>query len=209
MNPVLCVIIGIVALALIFDFFNGFHDAANSVATVVTTRVLSNDAQKTMGIIVALLVAGGKKRVGCRRRATVRSQTRDRALDHPGLSRRYGARYDVRRLADCEDDGFAHHTPLATNRRFFGGVRSRYDHWIGYFRAYADFNYPCHWWKRSRSRRHSRNACRALAMGSPYCLGMGPHFPGRGDYRRHLLSGGALDYRTLYPPAGRPGVECE
>jgi inorganic phosphate transporter, PiT family len=31
----------LVALALTFDIFNGFHDAANSVATVVTTRVLT------------------------------------------------------------------------------------------------------------------------------------------------------------------------
>jgi len=31
----------LVALALTFDFLNGFHDAANSVATVVSTRVLS------------------------------------------------------------------------------------------------------------------------------------------------------------------------
>jgi PiT family inorganic phosphate transporter len=31
----------IVAVALGFDFFNGFHDAANSIATVVSTRVLS------------------------------------------------------------------------------------------------------------------------------------------------------------------------
>jgi len=30
-----------VALALAFDFMNGFHDAANSIATVVSTRVLS------------------------------------------------------------------------------------------------------------------------------------------------------------------------
>jgi PiT family inorganic phosphate transporter len=31
----------IVLVALAFDFFNGFHDAANSIATVVSTRVLS------------------------------------------------------------------------------------------------------------------------------------------------------------------------
>jgi PiT family inorganic phosphate transporter len=31
----------IVGLALLFDFINGFHDAANSIATVVSTRVLS------------------------------------------------------------------------------------------------------------------------------------------------------------------------
>jgi len=30
-----------VVVALIFDFLNGFHDAANSIATVVSTRVLS------------------------------------------------------------------------------------------------------------------------------------------------------------------------
>ncbi|HTZ40529.1 MAG TPA: inorganic phosphate transporter [Syntrophales bacterium] len=31
----------IVIIALVFDFINGFHDAANSIATVVSTRVLS------------------------------------------------------------------------------------------------------------------------------------------------------------------------
>ena len=30
-----------VVIALTFDFLNGFHDAANSIATVVSTRVLS------------------------------------------------------------------------------------------------------------------------------------------------------------------------
>jgi PiT family inorganic phosphate transporter len=34
-------VISIVAVALIFDFLNGFHDAANSIATIVSTRVLS------------------------------------------------------------------------------------------------------------------------------------------------------------------------
>jgi PiT family inorganic phosphate transporter len=31
----------VIALALIFDFINGFHDAANSIATVVSTKVLT------------------------------------------------------------------------------------------------------------------------------------------------------------------------
>src|SRR5476651_1578682 len=31
----------IIGVALIFDYINGFHDAANSIATVVSTRVLS------------------------------------------------------------------------------------------------------------------------------------------------------------------------
>src|SRR5437763_8333532 len=34
----------LVALALVFDFLNGLHDAANSIATVVSTRVLSPQA---------------------------------------------------------------------------------------------------------------------------------------------------------------------
>jgi len=38
--PGLILVVTIVAVALIFDFFNGFHDAANSIATVVSTRVL-------------------------------------------------------------------------------------------------------------------------------------------------------------------------
>src|SRR5947209_7971864 len=34
-------VVGIIAVALIFDYINGFHDAANSIATVVSTRVLT------------------------------------------------------------------------------------------------------------------------------------------------------------------------
>lgn len=37
--PILLIII--IALALIFDYINGFHDAANSIATIVSTKVLS------------------------------------------------------------------------------------------------------------------------------------------------------------------------
>lgn len=41
MSGTLFLVILIVAVALVFDFINGFHDAANSVATVVATRVLT------------------------------------------------------------------------------------------------------------------------------------------------------------------------
>ena len=34
-------LITIIALALIFDYINGFHDAANSIATIVSTKVLT------------------------------------------------------------------------------------------------------------------------------------------------------------------------
>ncbi|HAH31666.1 MAG TPA: anion permease [Elusimicrobia bacterium] len=41
MDSTLLAVIGLVTLALAFDFLNGFHDAANSIATIVSTRVLS------------------------------------------------------------------------------------------------------------------------------------------------------------------------
>src|SRR5213595_2661071 len=34
-------VVGLIFVALLFDYINGFHDAANSIATVVSTRVLS------------------------------------------------------------------------------------------------------------------------------------------------------------------------
>src|SRR5947207_14492865 len=36
----LAIVVALIALALVFDFLNGLHDAANSIATVVSTRVL-------------------------------------------------------------------------------------------------------------------------------------------------------------------------
>ena len=37
----LAIVVFLIIVALAFDFINGFHDAANSIATVVSTRVLS------------------------------------------------------------------------------------------------------------------------------------------------------------------------
>lgn len=65
------VVVAIVGLALAFDFINGFHDAANSIATVVSTRVLTPRsavllaaffnfiAYKVAGLHVAKIVAKG------------------------------------------------------------------------------------------------------------------------------------------------------
>jgi PiT family inorganic phosphate transporter len=41
MDTNLLAVIGLILVALTFDYINGFHDAANSIATVVSTRVLS------------------------------------------------------------------------------------------------------------------------------------------------------------------------
>ena len=61
----------IVVVAFIFDFINGFHDSANSIATIVGTRVLSPLAAVvwaaffnfaalfTGGVAVAKAVGGG------------------------------------------------------------------------------------------------------------------------------------------------------
>jgi inorganic phosphate transporter, PiT family len=40
MDSTLLAVIGLIALALLFDYTNGFHDSANAIATVVATRVL-------------------------------------------------------------------------------------------------------------------------------------------------------------------------
>src|SRR5258706_7577707 len=64
-------VIIIIVLALAFDFLNGFHDAANSIATVVSTRVLTPGfaviwaaafnfiAVYTMGLAVAATIGKG------------------------------------------------------------------------------------------------------------------------------------------------------
>lgn len=40
MDTALPYLIGLIGVALAFDFLNGLHDAANSIATIVLTRVL-------------------------------------------------------------------------------------------------------------------------------------------------------------------------
>jgi PiT family inorganic phosphate transporter len=44
MNTAVVFILAILLVAVLFDFLNGFHDSANSIATVVSTRVLSPPA---------------------------------------------------------------------------------------------------------------------------------------------------------------------
>ena len=54
-------VVVVIAIALAFDFVNGFHDAANSIATVVSTRVLSPRAAVVWAAVfnfVAFLVFG-------------------------------------------------------------------------------------------------------------------------------------------------------
>jgi PiT family inorganic phosphate transporter len=41
MDATLLAVVALITVALIFDFINGFHDAANSIATIVATRVLT------------------------------------------------------------------------------------------------------------------------------------------------------------------------
>ena len=50
------IVVAVVVLGLIFEFVNGFHDAANAIATVVATRVLTP--------LQALLMAGSLNLVG-------------------------------------------------------------------------------------------------------------------------------------------------
>ncbi len=56
MSNILLLVTVIVTCALIFDFLNGFHDAANTIATIVVTRTLSP--------LMAVLLAGAANFIG-------------------------------------------------------------------------------------------------------------------------------------------------
>ena len=61
MSLTLAFIIFIIIVALVFDYINGFHDAANSIATIVSTRVLSPGAAVVWAAFfnfIAFLVLG-------------------------------------------------------------------------------------------------------------------------------------------------------
>ena len=53
------IVIALVGLALVFDFINGFHDSANSIATVVSTRVLSPALAVTWAAFFNFIAAFG------------------------------------------------------------------------------------------------------------------------------------------------------
>ena len=60
----LAAVVGLVLLALVFDFINGFHDAANSIATVVSTRVLTPFAAVAWAAFFNFIAAfGGELKV--------------------------------------------------------------------------------------------------------------------------------------------------
>ena len=48
----------LVALALLFDFMNGFHDAANAIATVVSTGVLKPQQAVAMAALFNFIAIG-------------------------------------------------------------------------------------------------------------------------------------------------------
>ena len=54
MSGALLLVAFIILVALAFDFLNGFHDAANSIATVVSTRVLSPEQAVAVGRLLQL-----------------------------------------------------------------------------------------------------------------------------------------------------------
>lgn len=49
--------VGVVVLALVFDYINGFHDAANAIATVVSTKVLSPRIAVVYGAVLNFIGA--------------------------------------------------------------------------------------------------------------------------------------------------------
>ena len=59
MDTVLLAVLILIAVALIFDFINGFHDAANSIATIVATRVLTPGQAVVWAALFNFLAAFG------------------------------------------------------------------------------------------------------------------------------------------------------
>lgn len=68
MDIVLLLVVVVVAVALVFDFTNGFHDAANAIATSVSTRALTPGIAVTlaafMNLVGALLGTGVAETIG-------------------------------------------------------------------------------------------------------------------------------------------------
>lgn len=52
MTETLLLVIFIIGVAFVFDFTNGFHDAANAIATSVATRALTPRAALTMAAVM-------------------------------------------------------------------------------------------------------------------------------------------------------------
>ncbi len=67
----LAIVIAVVVVALVFDYTNGFHDAANAIATSVSTRALTPRVALIMAAVMnfvgALPRPGGRRH---RRRAS-------------------------------------------------------------------------------------------------------------------------------------------
>src|SRR3990170_3681539 len=59
MDPTLLAVVALILVALLFDFINGFHDAANSIATVVSTRVLTPGQAVVWAAVFNFLAAFG------------------------------------------------------------------------------------------------------------------------------------------------------
>ncbi|MDR2567553.1 MAG: inorganic phosphate transporter [Bifidobacteriaceae bacterium] len=57
MTPEIILAVAVMAIAVAFDFTNGFHDAANAIATAVSTRALRPRAALTMAAVMNLIGA--------------------------------------------------------------------------------------------------------------------------------------------------------
>ena len=93
MSTGLLIVYLVVVLGLIFEFLNGFHDAANAIATVVATRVLTP--------LAAVLMAGTLNLVGALSGTAVAvtsaraSSIRTRPARRPSRSRYWARRSGI------------------------------------------------------------------------------------------------------------------
>ena len=139
-----------------------------------------NDAQKTMGIILAVLIAAGHLPLGA---------------GGPPLGRavgphRHRTRHPHRRLAHREDDGFEDH-PVAAGRWGGGGVGGGRHALLHLGRRHPGVDHAHHHRRHRRRRRQPGVVGRALGCRRPRGLGVGADDPrSLGDRRAHLWRGG-------------------
>jgi hypothetical protein len=148
----------------------------------------TNDAQKTLGVIIALLLAAWKKGwtsgastfLGMKQEIAwwiILSCHAAVALGH------YGGR-----LAHRQDHGFPEYSTPSANWWFFsGGGHSHYDR-LGHAGKSSYFNDACYRGRRLRRRRDARMALCPLDLGQAHYLGLDTHVsrswpdPGRQIY---------------------------
>ena len=141
-----------------------------------------NDAQKTMGIIVALLVAAGHFKPDVKLSLT---DPRD-ALDHSFVQPGHGVGHRLWRLAHREDHGHEDHKAETRGRVLRGDGRSHHT-FRGHALRYSGLHDAHHHRRHHRRRVHYEILDHQMGRRPQHHVGVGAHHPPVGPRFRRLL----------------------